>query len=340
MNALVTGATGFLGSHLAAALHESKARVRVLVRPSSDRRRLAKLPVDAAIGCLEDPASLAAAVQGQDVVIHAAAKVPVWGADHEYTRANLDGTRLLIGACQRAGVARFVYVSSLTVLGLPRAGAAVDESTPYAERVRDPYTVSKIAAEKSVRAANGQHGLTTTIVRPGGIWGPGETTMIPRLAALLRQGCLPYISGGHNHLALSHVRNLSDGILLAATTASAAGQIFHLTDGDEITARAALDLLAAALGVPAPRWSAPFVLVYAAATLAEATARLVRSPNPPPLTRYATRLVASDARYTIAKAERELGYRPRVHFADGINEVVRALEGPNVSPHTDARRSP
>jgi nucleoside-diphosphate-sugar epimerase len=324
MNALVTGATGFLGSHLAAALHASGARVRVLVRPSSDLRRLAGLPVTLVRGTLEEAASLTSAVQGQDVVLHAAAKVPVWGSEEEYTRANLDGTRHLVDACQHAGVARFVYVSSLTVLGLPRTGAAVDESTPYAEHIRDPYTVSKIAAERLVLAANGQHGLTTTIVRPGGIWGPGETTIIPRLATLLRQGRLPYISGGHNRLALSHVRNLSDGILLAAGAATASGQVFHLTDGDEITSRAAIDILAAALGVRPPRWSAPFALVYAAATLAEIAARLARSPTPPPITRYATRLVASDARYSIAKAERELSYRPRVRFAEGIDEVVRA----------------
>ncbi len=326
MNALVTGATGFLGSHLAAALHEGGARVRALVRLSSDLRRLAGLPVEMVRGALEDPATLVAAVRDQELVVHAAAKVPDWGTYDEYMRANLEGTRHLIAACQQAGVARLVYVSSLTVLGLPRAGAAVDEATPYAKAARDPYTVSKIAAEKLVRAAHGQHGLSTVIVRPGAIWGPGESTITPRITALLRRRRMPYVSGGHNRLALSHVRNLSEGILLAAAAPSAAGQIFHLTDGDEITARTALGNLAAALDVPPPRWSVPFALVYAAATLAEGAARLARAPTPPALTRYGTRLVASDARYSIAKAEQELGYCPRIHFRDGIREVVRGLD--------------
>jgi nucleoside-diphosphate-sugar epimerase len=325
--ALVTGATGFLGSRLAFGLLGRGVRVRALARPTSSLRRLDGMAVEIVRGSLEEPASLLAAARGQDVVLHAAAKVPDWGTRREYMQTNLEGTRNLIAACRQAGVARLVYVSSLTVLGLSRSGMTVDETAPYAESARDPYTASKIAAEKLVLAAHGQHGLATTIVRPGGIWGPGDATLAPRIATLLRRGHMPYIDGGRNRIALSHVRNLAEAILLAADRPGA-GQIFHVTDGEEPTARAALDALAAALGVRPPRFSVPFATIYAAATLVETAARLARAKSPPPLTRYGVRLVASDARYSIAKAEAELGYRPRVGLREGIEELAAELRVP------------
>ncbi len=317
-SALVSGATGFLGSRLVGHLQRAGFRVRVLARPTSDLGQIAGSGVEIVNGDLCDEESLRRAVAGQRFVFHTAGKVTDWGRREDFFRVNADGTARLIAACQDEAVERLVHISSLTVLGLPRTGATVNEETPYARAPKDPYTASKIAAEIRAREANGKRGLAVTVVRSGVIWGPGDTTFLPRLARLLRRGRLPYIGGSHNVIGLSHVDNLCAGIILAATTPAAAGQIYHITDGEEITARTAIDTIAAVLGARPPRISLPFWLLYAAASLIESGAKLAGRREPPAITRYSIRLVACNSRYDITKARRELGYCPEQTFQSGM----------------------
>lgn len=318
VSALVSGATGFLGSRLALALKNHGGDVRALARPGRDVSGLEAAGIEIAPGDLGDGEALVRAAAGREVVFHTAGKVGDWGGAEEFRRTNVEGTAAVIAACRRAGVRRLVHLSSLTVLGLPRRGGTIDEETPPAPRAADPYTRSKIAGEEQVRRANGLDGLETVVVRPGVIWGPGDTTFLPRFAALLRRGRMILVGGGRNRVALSHVDNLVQGLLLAAAVPMAAGQVYHLTDGEEITAAEAFRLLAQTLRLPCAFRSLPFPLVFALAASLEAWARLRRQDTPPALTRYGVRLVASDGRYDIGKARRELGYRPRVTFGQGV----------------------
>jgi nucleoside-diphosphate-sugar epimerase len=322
ISALVSGATGFLGGHLLAKLRENGFRLRALARQTSNIANLIRPGVDIIEGDIADRQSLRRAMAGQQLVFHTAGKVSDWGSRQEFWQANVEGTANVIAACREAGVKRLIHVSSLTVLGLPRSGSWVDEQTPLTDSVRDFYTISKIAGERLVRKAHGKGGLETVVIRPGVIWGPGDTTILPRLAALLRRGRLIFIGRGANHLGLSHVENLSQGLILAALTPSAAGQIYHLTDGEEITARTAFCALAVALGVPPPRFALPFPVVYFLAALLERTARLKNATTPPALTRYGVRLIACDSRYDISKAQKELGYRPLLTFRQGIATLI------------------
>jgi nucleoside-diphosphate-sugar epimerase len=328
ISALVSGATGFLGGHLLLKLCEKGFRVRALARKTSNSAGLVRSGVDISEGDILDRQSLRRAMAGQQIVFHTAGKVSDWGSRREFWQANVEGTANVIAACQEAGVKRLIHISSLTVLGLPRSGAQVDEKTPLADSIRDFYTVSKIAGERLVREAHGRGGLETVVIRPGVIWGPGDITILPRLAALLRRGKLIFIGRGGNQLGLSHVENLSQGIILAALTPSAAGQIYHLTDGEEITARAVFCALAASLGTAPPRFSLPFPLVYSLAALLEWSARLRNAAAPPALTRYGVRLVACDSRYDISKAQTELGYRPSLSFRQGIASLLQPAGEP------------
>ena len=322
--ALVTGATGFLGGNLAAALLKRGYRVRALSRRTEGLEALARLGAEPIRGDLADRASLARATSGVPLVFHAAGRVSDWGRREEFLRANVEGTRNLLDACREAGVSRFVHVGSLTVLGLPRDGRRVDEETPVPEPPGwDFYTESKLAGERAVREAHGRGGLSTTVVRPGAIWGRGDPNVIPRIVRLLRRGAMPHVDGGRNLLGLSHVENLALGLVLAAETPAAAGQLYHLTDGEEITAREAVDALADALSLPRPRFSLPSWAVLAAAAAVEATARSVRLKRPPPMTRYGVRFVSCHARYDLGKARRELGYVPAVTFREGVSRLFR-----------------
>ena len=322
ISALVSGATGFLGGHLLLKLREKGFQVCALARKTSDSAGLVRSGVDISEGDVLDRQSLRRAMAGQQMVFHTAGKVSDWGSRQEFWQANVEGTANVITACREAGVKRLIHVSSLTVLGLPRSGARVDEKTPLDDSIRDFYASSKIAGERLVREAHDSSGLETVVIRPGVIWGPGDTTILPRLAALLRRGQLVFIGRGANLLGLSHVENLSQGLILAALTPSAAGQIYHLTDGEEITARAAFCALAVALGVPPPRLALPFPVVYFLAAFLERAARLRHAAAPPALTRYGVRLVACDSRYDISKAQSELGYRPLLTFHQGIATLI------------------
>lgn len=309
VSALVSGATGFLGGHLAAALVKRGYRVRALARPTSNVRHLTELGVEIVLGNLDDADSVCSATAGQQLVFHTAGKVSDWGRREDFFRANATGTANVIAACKKNGVERLVHVSSLTVLGLPRHGRMVDESSPYGSRIHDAYSASKLAGEKLARAAHGQQGLAVTIVRPGVIWGPGDVTIIPRFAALLRRGVMVYTGGGKNLIALSHVENLTQGVLLAAETPAAAGQIYHITDGAELTARDALIALASAMGVPAPHLSLPFWAIYGAAVTLELAAKVLGRKSPPPLTRFGVRLASCHCRYDLSKARRDSATR-------------------------------
>jgi 2-alkyl-3-oxoalkanoate reductase len=320
--ALVSGATGFLGGHLAQVLHGLGYRVRILVHKRNRIDHLLELGMEIVEGDLLDPASLIRAAAGQSVVFHTAGKVTDWGPSAEYFQVNTEGTRNVIAACRENGVGRLVHVSSLSVLGLPRTGEVITEEAPYPRSLPDPYSASKKAAELLVRAANGAGGLATTVVRPGVIWGPGDITIVPRLADLLRRRQMILIGGGRNLLGLSHIESLARGLVLAAEAPRAAGQVYHMTDGEEITAREAVDALAAVMGVPEARFSLPYGVVYGVAALIEGAARLAGRQTPPRMTRYGVRLVACHCRYDIGRARRELGYQPEVTFREGIKQLA------------------
>jgi nucleoside-diphosphate-sugar epimerase len=174
--------------------------------------------------------------------------------------------------------------------------------------------------------------LSVTVVRPGVIWGTGDITIIPRFAALLRRGMMVYSGGGQNLIALSHVRNLAAGVILAAQTATAGGQIYHVTDGEELTSRQALVSLAQAMGVAPPRLSVPYWVVYGIGTIMELAAKAIDRVEPPAITRYAVRLVSCHCRYNIEKARSDLGYVPLVTFRKGIAEL--ALDPKLGFPHS------
>lgn len=319
--ALVSGATGFFGGHLVKALRAKGFHVRALARRTSDVTKLTALGAEIVYGDMNDSESLRKAAAGQRYVFHTAGKVSDWGERHEFFAANEGGTARVIEACKRAGVERMVYISSLTVLGLPRDGRTVDETTPYGVDVHDAYSASKIAGERLALAAHDQSGLSVTVVRPGVIWGPGDITIIPRFAALLRRGMMIYPGGGHNLIAMSHVRNLAAGVILAAQTATARGQIYHITDDEDLTARQALVGLANAMGVSPPLLSVPYWVVYSIGAIMELAAKALCRVKPPSITRYAVRLVSCHCRYKIDKASHDLGYVPLVSFRTGIDQL-------------------
>jgi nucleoside-diphosphate-sugar epimerase len=322
---LVTGATGLLGSHLAEQLAGRGDRVRALVRPSSDTSFLRGLGVELVEGDLTDPVACRRAVEGVGVIYHAAAKVGDWGTWAEFQAGCLDATANLAEAA-RAGVSRFVHISSTSAYGHPPEGCPpVDESAPLGRRLWplwDDYTRSKVEQERILWRVAGQGGLPLTVIRPSWLFGRRDRTTVARLVSRLRRGALPLIGRGDNPLSAIDAAEVAAAAILAADDPGSVGEAYNVTDQGPITQRDYFNLWAEACGVPPVSRRRGYRLVFSAALLFEAYGRLARSPRPPITTRYATWLMGRDVRYSTAKARERLGWRPRRAYRESIAEAV------------------
>lgn len=319
-NILVTGASGFLGGRIVEILCQNHCHVRALVRKTSNLKRLQPLPVELAVGELSQIDSLKKAVQGRDVVVHCAGKVTDWGSRDEFFKVNVQGTKNLLDAGFAAGVKRAVMISSLTVLGIPRREVVLDESSPFDRRPRGYYNESKIEAEKVAREYRDK-GLPTVIVRPAGIWGPGDPVFYPRLEALARRGWLCRIGSGNNVLGMSYVDNVAEAVA-SAIEADNPGPLYHIVDNEAATSATLMARVAALAGWQMRSFGMPYWVLLGAASFLEYGHRLMRTSSPPPLTRYGLRLFACNGRYASDKAKRELGYAGRVGFEEGLRRLA------------------
>jgi nucleoside-diphosphate-sugar epimerase len=320
---LVTGATGFVGSHVAEALARRGDAVRALARAGADTAFLERLGVTIVRGDLSDPGSLTAAVEGVDVVVHCAAKVGDWGHVDEYRKVNVEGLRALFDATLGKHLHRFVHVSTLGVYEA-RHHHGTDETEPLPEKHIDGYTQSKVEAERLALQYHRKQGVPVTILRPGFVYGPRDRTVLPRLAARLNEGSVVYIARGKYALNTTFVGNIADAVLLAIDSPNAVGEVFNITDGEFVSKRRFFEAVADGLGVKRPR-SFPPVPVWLARLLAnwrEGKFRRENRPNPPRITQAQLKFAGLNLDFSIAKARTKLGYTPRVLFDEGMKQAV------------------
>lgn len=320
MLALVTGATGLIGSHLVEALERHGHRVRVLVRRSSDLSEIAHTRAELFYGDVTDRTSLAPAVEGVDVVFHAAARMNDWGPWEWFLEQNVRGTRNLAEAALAAGVSRFVHVSSTGVTGL-HALRHADETFPYAPEGH--YEESKVQSEQLVLRYHREKGLPAVIVRPCWTLGPRARRHIPLMVEYLRARKLMYLGSGSNLISVVDPRDAAEGLVLAATQPAAIGQIYHLTNGSHCDTQAeCYRLVCEYLGVRPPRMSVPFPIALALGWIAEKWALWRHWDDAPMLTPVRVKFLALDRHLLCDKAQRELGYRPRYPLRESIRDAV------------------
>ncbi len=309
MNAFVTGATGFLGSHVARVLADQGADLRLLVRPSSDLRNVEGLNADRVLGDLRDSASIAKALSGCDVVFHVAADYRLWVRDpDEMYRSNVEGTRSLLQAARNQGVRRVVYTSSVATMGFTSDYAAVaDEMSPVAlADMIGHYKRSKFMAEQvAVDAA--KSGVDVVIVNPSTPVGERDIKPTPTgriVVDFLKRKFPAYVETGLNLVdatdcARGHIQALEKG---------RSGERYIL-GGENLTLKQILDRLAAITGLPSPKVKLPYFFALATGVVDEVvTGRLLgREPR---ATIDAVRMGQKMMFVSSAKAERELGWRP------------------------------
>jgi nucleoside-diphosphate-sugar epimerase len=313
MRSLVTGANGFVGSHLLKALRARGDEVRALVRKDADTSRISDALDFIVQGDLRDAASLRTALRGVVRVFHCAAKVSDWGFEKEFHDANVLGTDNLLAAARAAGVTRFIHVSSTDVYGYP--GYPADESASYRYR-GFPYVDTKIDAEKLVWASYRERGFPVTVLRPASIYGADSITLVRDIVDLLRKGEMVHLGLRPTPAGLCHVDNLVQAMLLAADAKAAVGQAYNVTDGSGISWREYVDGLADACGFKRAKIVLPRVIAYPLAACMEAVARSAGQKKRPLLTRMAVEIFTTNQEFSIEKIKRELGYAPRASFKE------------------------
>jgi nucleoside-diphosphate-sugar epimerase len=324
---LITGATGFIGGHLATRLAGEGWRVRCLARPTSDTSQVDGLDIEIVEGDLQDPDSLARAVDGCRVVFHCGAMVSDWATVEEITRVNVGGTQSLLTAAARASVDRFIHVSTTDVYG-HRGRDAIDESY-VGRRFSSWYAQTKLSAEREVRAAETADGMAAVILRPATVYGPRSREVIGDIARAIRAGNMLLIDAGRAVAGLVYVDNLIDAAVLAAGHDAAPGQAFNVTDGLDVTWRQFTDDLARGLGCPGPRWSLPFAAANAIGFTLEHGYRVLRRTarvrTRPLLSRQAVHVLGADQRFSNQKIRALLGWAPRTSYPTGLEATLAWL---------------
>jgi nucleoside-diphosphate-sugar epimerase len=328
MITLVTGATGFVGSHLARTLASRGAEVRALARSPERAAALAASGIEVVRGDMEDAGSLRAAVEGVDRVYHCAAMLGDWLDPARARSVNVDGTRRLMEAAVDAGVRRVIHLSSLSVLGT-RHHHGTDEDGPYV--YGDPYTDTKIDSERVVRRFGRRGRIETVCIRPGFVYGPEDHQLIPQLLEGVAAGRFRYVGDGSKEMNAVYIDDLVD-VLLRADAPQAAGQVYNVTDGANSTITEFVTCLCECVGTPAPTGHVPVPIALAACLAFEGTARLMRAKKAPLVNRSRLRFIYYNQRFSIEKARRELGYEPRFTYREGLPRTVAWFRAAGLVP--------
>jgi dihydroflavonol-4-reductase len=307
MQAFVTGATGFLGSHVARVLCEQGAKLRLLVRATSNMKNLQGMRAETVTGDLRDPGSLEKAMAGCDTVFHVAADYRLWVRDpQEMYRSNVEGTRALLEAARRNNVRRLVYTSSVATIGFKTNGSLADEDSPVSvSDMIGHYKRSKFMAEQVALEA-GRSGMHVVTVNPTTPVGEGDVKPTPTgriVLDFLKRKFPAYVETGLN---LVDVRECALGHVAALER----GQPGHryILGGENLTLKQILDKLGDITGLPSPKVKLPYIFAFATGVIDETiTGRMLNKE--PRATIDAVRMGKKMMFATSAKAERELGWK-------------------------------
>ena len=319
MKVLVTGGTGFLGKRLAWKLKALGYDVSVSGRNFTIGKELSNqglqfLPVD-----LTETEPTIATCQGQDYVFHCAALCSPWGKYRYFYNANVLGTRNIIKGCQTHGVKRLIHVSTPSVCFNFSHRLNIAENEPLAKQPANNYAKTKLLAEAEINQAH-QQGLPVITIRPRGIFGPGDTTVLPRLIKASNQTGIPLINAGKACIDMTYVDNVVDALLLCQNADdSCLGKIYNITNDEPMRLADLLEMLSQKLGYSFKYKPISYPIAYWVAAAMEAGSNILLFGKEPVLTRYTVGLLAFDQTLDITAAKLELGYQPKIKIEEGLD---------------------
>lgn len=327
MKVLVTGGGGFVGGAVCRMLLARGDQVVAFQR--GEPTALMALGAAAYRGDIADTDAVREAAQGCDAVIHTAARAGAWGPRAAYVAANITGTDNVISACREHGIDRLVFTSSPSVV---HAGGDIengDESLPYPGRFHAAYPETKAASEQAVLAANGR-ALKTVALRPHLVWGPGDNHLLPRLVERAKQGPLR-LPAPEKLIDTVYIDNAAMAHLGALDALDSnprcRGQAYFITNAEPLPTGEIITRLLAAVGQPVDIQPISPKMAYVAGLVCEAVWTISGRNSEPPVTRWAAEQLSTAHWFNPAGAERDLGYRPAISIAEGLERLAASAPG-------------
>lgn len=335
--ALVTGGTGFLGGRVVECLLKAGRKVTVVSR--REQPGLEARGVRVVTGSLHEVEVAKEAVKGVSTVFHVAARVGVWGKREDFERDNVEATRVLLAEAKVAGVKRFIYTSTPSVVYNGKDLAGVDERLPLTVACPSPYPVTKAAAERLVLAAN-EGGFCTVALRPHLIWGPGDPHLVPRVLARAKAGRLRVVGGGKNRVDMVHITNATAAHLAAEQAmwlhrvgqgvvvpggSDPAGKAYFITNGEPVVLWEWINGLLRGLGEREVTGKVSLRVARWVGAGCEAVWSGLRLKGEPPMTRFVAEELAKDHWFSVEAARRDLNYVPEGTMEALTAELIKSL---------------
>ena len=323
--ALVTGATGQVGSYIVERLMADSWRVRALVRDPAAARWLATQGVELARGDVLDAQQFADAASRCDAIFHAAAVVTARGGWEHYRDSNVGGSRNAVDAAASSG-ARLLQVSSVAVYGAAARyrDEPTDEGTPFAPLPENAYYArSKRESERLVLGAHAAGRIWAAAVRPDVIYGRRDRQFVPRLARLLEHGFFPVVGGGGSTLAVVHAASVADGAVRAVGAEAAGGRAYNLANDFPVTVASFARLAGEGLGRRVRLVSLPLSLARPAFDALRSIVRVTRGAALAAQATGTLDFISRDNPFTSERARRELGWSPPVAPESGVPDAFR-----------------
>ncbi|MCE5303215.1 MAG: NAD-dependent epimerase/dehydratase family protein [Planctomycetaceae bacterium] len=324
MNALVTGASGFLGLYVVEQLVARGDRVRAMCRGNDPR--LDSLGVEIVHADLRDRTAVVRACQTVDVVFHVGGIAGMNGPWRPYYETNVLGTAHVIDGCRTHGVGRLVYTSSPSVTFDGRDQNGVDESMPYPKRWLCHYARSKGLAEQQVLAANGRDGLRTCALRPHLIWGPRDRHLLPTILDRARIGRLGRVGDGTNLVDTSYVENVATAHVQAADAlrpgSPVAGRAYFISQGDPVNCWQWINQVVTMAGLPPIQKTISRRAAWWVGAGCETLYWLLQRKSEPPMSRFLAAELSSSHFFDIRRAQKDFGYEPKISTAEGLQRLA------------------
>ncbi len=320
---LVTGANGLIGRHLVRRLLQEGKRIRLFVRRTPEAEFMNDRKIEIFLGDLGDPAAVDRAVAGTEIVYHVGAAMK--GGAHDHERGTVCGTQNIVDSVLRHDVQRLVYISSLSCLhaAVARRGSAITEGWPIepSPTKRGAYTQAKTSAEKIVLDAVRDRHLRAVLLRPGRVFGPGMTLLTPEVAR--RMGNFFVVLGdGTRELPLVYVEDVIDAIVRAAQASEFDGRVFHIVDRTRITQNQIVGDYISKNTKKGKVIHVPLAIVYSLALGFELLSKILNRPVP--LSIYRVKSALARMQFDCSRAEKDLGWQPRIGVASGLQETMAA----------------
>jgi nucleoside-diphosphate-sugar epimerase len=329
VNALVTGAGGFLGRYIVEHLVARGDRVRGLARGSYPD--LEAIGVQMMRGDVRDAATVKAACADVEVVFHTAAVAGIWGEWEYFYQINTVGTRLVVDACLSQGVPKLVFSSSPSVTFDGSEQCGVDESVPYADVWLCHYPHTKALAEQYVLAAHGRNGLATCALRPHLIWGPRDRHLIPRVIERARRKQLRRIGDGQNLIDMVYVENAAQAHIQAADALTVdspvGGKAYFVSQGTPVNCWDWINQILDLAGLAPVSKAMSLRVAWCAGHILEQTHRILRWQSEPRMTRFLAAQLATSHYFDISAARRDFGYDPHISTDKGMQRLAASLGG-------------